>query len=276
MDVIVERQGALDVHKEQVTACVRAPDERGERVSHVAEFKTTVRGLLVLRDWLKAHRVTQVTMEATGVYWKPVWHVLEDDFELVLVNARHVKQVPGRKTDVSDAVWLCQLAEAGLLRASFVPPKPIRALRQLTRYRKAQISERQREANRLHKALEDPGIKLDCVATDILGRSGRAMLEALVAGTTDPKILADLAKGRMRSKIPALREALEGRFEPLHALLIGAILAHLDFLDEQIDRISAAIEEQLVPFASAIELLCTIPVSRNARLRTSSPRSDST
>jgi transposase len=259
MDVIVERQGALDVHKEQVTACVRAPDERGERVSHVAEFKTTVRGLLVLRDWLKAHRVTQVTMEATGVYWKPVWHVLEDDFELVLVNARHVKQVPGRKTDVSDAVWLCQLAEAGLLRASFVPPKPIRALRQLTRYRKAQISERQREANRLHKALEDTGIKLDCVATDILGKSGRSMLEALVAGTTDPEILAELAKGRMRTKIPALREALEGRFEPLHALLIGAILAHLDFLDEQIDRLSDAIEEQLAPFALVIELLCTIP-----------------
>jgi transposase len=162
MDVIVERQGALDVHKEQVTACVRTPDANGERVSHVTEFKTTVRGLLVLRDWLKAHRVTQVTMEATGVYWKPVWHVLEDDFELVLVNARHVKQVPGRKTDVSDAAWLCQLAEAGLLRASFMPPKPIRALRQLTRYRKAQISERQREANRLHKALEDTGIKLDC------------------------------------------------------------------------------------------------------------------
>jgi transposase len=158
VDVIVERQGALDVHKERVTACVRVPDEHGERVSHVAEFKTTVRGLLVLRDWLKAHRVTQVTMEATGVYWKPVWHVLEDEFELVLVNAGHVKQVPGRKTDVSDAVWLCQLAEAGLLRASFVPPKPIRALRQLTRYRKAQVSERQRETNRLHKALEDTGI----------------------------------------------------------------------------------------------------------------------
>jgi len=259
MDVIVERQGALDVHKEQVTACVRAPDEMGERVSHVAEFKTTVRGLLVLRDWLKAHRVTQVTMEATGVYWKPVWHVLEDDFELVLVNARHVKQVPGRKTDVKDAEWLCQLAEAGLLKASFVPPKPIRALRQLTRYRKSQISERQREANRLHKALEDTGIKLDCVATDILGKSGRAMLDALVAGTTNPEILAELAKGRMRTKIPALREALEGRFEPLHALLIGAILVHLDFLDEQIDRLSDAIEEQLAPFGAAIELLCTIP-----------------
>jgi len=259
MDVIVERQGALDVHKEQVTACVRVPDEHGERISHVAEFKTTVRGLLVLRDWLKAHRVTQVTMEATGVYWKPVWHVLEDEFELVLVNARHVKQVPGRKTDVSDAVWLCQLAEAGLLRASFVPPKPIRALRQLTRYRKAQVSERQREANRLHKALEDTGIKLDCVATDILGRSGRAMLDALIGGTTDPEILAELAKGRMRAKIPALREALEGRFEPLHALLIGAILAHIDFLEEQIQRISDAIEEQLAPFAPAIELLRTSP-----------------
>ncbi len=180
MDVIVERPGALDVHKAQVTACVRVPDEQGARVEHLAEFKTTVRGLLALRDWLKAYRVTQVTMEATGCYWKPIWHVLEDDFELLLVNARHVKQVPGRKTDIKDAEWLCRLAEAGLLRSSFVPPKPIRELRSLTRYRKAQIAERQREANRLHKALEDTGIKLDCVATDILGVSGRAMLDALV------------------------------------------------------------------------------------------------
>src|SRR5205085_6615498 len=217
------------------------------------------RGLLVLHDWLKAHRVTQVTMEATGVYWKPVWHVLEDDFELVLVNARHVKQVPGRKTDVSDAAWLCQLAEAGLLRASFVPPKPVRGLRQLTRYRAAQIGERQREANRLHKALEDTGIKLSCVATDILGVSGRAMLDALCQGTTDPEVLAELARGRLRTKLPALKEALEGRFEPLHALLVGAILAHLDFLDEQIERLSVAIEERLAPFGRAIELLRTIP-----------------
>ncbi len=259
MEVIVERPAALDVHKEQVTACVRVPGEGGERTAHTAEFKTTVTGLLVLRDWLHAHGVTQVTMEATGVYWKPVYHVLEDDFELVLVNARHVKQVPGRKTDVSDAAWLCQLAEAGLLRASFVPPKPIRELRQLTRYRKAQIGERQREANRLHKTLEDTGIKLDCVASDILGVSGRAMLDALVSGTTDPAVLADLARGRLRSKILALREALEGRFEPVHALLIGAILAHLDFLDEQIGRLSEAIEEQLVPFGPAVELACTIP-----------------
>jgi len=185
--------------------------------------------------------------------------VLESDFELMLVNARDVKQVPGRKTDVSDSAWLCRLAEAGLLRASFVPPKPIRDLRLLTRYRRTQIAERKREAQRLHKALEDTGIKLDCVATDTLGKSGRAMLDALVAGTTDPEVLAELARGKLRKKIPALREALEGRFEPLHALLIGAILAHLDFLDEQIAQLSEAIEQQMRPFAAAIELLCTIP-----------------
>ena len=258
MEVIVERPAALDVHKAQVTACVRSPGSGAARAQQVAEFSTTVRGLLTLRDWLKAHRVTQVAMEATGVYWKPVWAVLEDDFELLLVNARHVKQVPGRKTDVSDAAWLCQLLEAGLLKASFVPPKPIRALRNLTRYRKAQVAERQREANRLHKALEDTGIKLDCVASDILGVSGRAMLEALVKGTTDPAVLAELARGRLRAKLGALREALEGRFEPLHALLIGQILAHLDFLDEAIDHLSEAIEEQLRPFGSAVELLRSV------------------
>jgi transposase len=257
METIVERPAALDVHKAQVTACVRVPDERGQREQHVAEFATTVRGLLGLRDWLAAHRVQQVVMEATGVYWKAPWAILEDEFECLLVNARHVKQVPGRKTDVSDAAWLCQLAEAGLLRASFVPPKPIRQLRNLTRYRKTQIQERQREVNRLHKALEDAGIKLDCVATDILGKSGRDMLDALVRGTTDPQVLADLARRQMRKKIPALREALEGRFDAHHALWVGAILAHVDFLDEQIDRLSDAIEEQIRPFASAVELLCT-------------------
>jgi transposase len=259
MDVIVDRPAALDVHKAQVTACVRVPDAAGRREPEVREFSTTVGGLLVLRDWLCAHRVTHVAMEATSVYWKPIWAILEDDFELLLVNARHVKNLPGRKTDVKDAEWLCQLLEAGLLKASFVPPKPIRQLRQLTRYRKAQIKERQREANRLHKALEDTGIKLDCVATNILGVSGRAMLDALVAGTTDPEVLADLARGKLRKKIPALREALEGRFEPLHALLVGSILAHLDFLDEQVQRLSEAIEEQLVPFSPAVGLLCSIP-----------------
>jgi transposase len=259
METIVERAAALDVHKAQVTACARVPARGGGRAQEVAEFSTTVRGLLALLDWLKAHRVTQVAMEATGVYWKPVWAILEDEFDCLLVNARHVKQVPGRKTDVSDAAWLCQLLEAGLLQRSFVPPRPFRALRNLTRYRKAQIGERQREANRLHKILEDTGIKLDCVATDILGASGRAMLDALAAGTTDADILAELAKGKLRAKIPALKEALVGRFDRQHALIVSAILAHLDFLDEQIDLLSEAIEEQLAPFAAAVELLCTIP-----------------
>jgi transposase len=259
METIVERPAGLDVHKAQVTACVRTPAPGGGREEHFAEFQTTVAGLLTLRDWLAAHRVTQVTMEATGVFWKSVWAILEDEFELLLVNARHVKQVPGRKTDVSDAAWICRLAEAGLLKASFVAPKPIRSLRNLTRYRKTQIQERSREANRLHKALEDTGIKLDCVATDILGVSGRAMLGALIEGTTDPEVLAELARGRLRAKLPALREALEGRFDDLHAVWIGAILAHVDFLDEQIDSLSEAIEEQIAPFESAVELLRSIP-----------------
>jgi transposase len=259
VETIVKRAAGLDVHKAQVTACVRFPGRGRERAQELAEFPTTVRGLLALRDWLKAHRVSQVAMEATGVYWKPVWAILEDEFDCLLVNARHVKQVPGRKTDVSDAAWLCQLLEAGLLRRSFVPPKPIRALRNLTRYRKAQIGERQREANRLHKILEDTGIKLDCVATDILGASGRAMLEALVTGTTDPQVLAELAKGKLRAKLPALKEALVGRFDRQHALIVSAILAHLDFLDRQIQLLSEEIEAQLAPFAAAVELLCTIP-----------------
>jgi transposase len=258
METIVERPAALDVHKAQVTACVRVPGPDGERVQEIAEFQTTVRGLLALRDWLAEYRVTQVAMEATGVYWKPVWYVLEDDFECLLVNARHVKQVPGRKTDVSDAEWLCRLLEAGLLRASFVPPKPIRQLRNLTRYRKTQIAERQREVNRLHKALEDAGIKLDCVAADILGKSGRDMLDALVAGTSDPVALADLSRRQMRRKIPQLQEALQGHFDAHHRLWIGSILRHVDFLDEQIEALSAAIEEQIRPFWPAVELICTI------------------
>jgi transposase len=258
-EAVFERVAGLDVHKAQVTACVRVPDGVGQRAVHLAQFATTVRGLLGLADWLKAFGVTHVAMEATGVYWQPVWHILEDDFELMLCNARHVKQVPGRKTDVSDAQWLCQLMEAGLLRGSFVAPKPQRRLRALTRYRKTQIAERQREANRLHKALEDTGIKLDCVASDILGASGRAMLDALVSGTTDPEVLAELARGRLREKIPALKEALEGRFEAHHALIIGAILAHLDFLDEQIGRLGEAIEAELGPTRQAgVALAATI------------------
>jgi len=258
MERIVERPGALDVHQASVMACVRVWDER-ELEEHVAEFATTVHGLLALRDWLEALGVTQVAMEATGVYWRPVWAVLEDRFELMLVNARHVKQVPGRKTDVKDSQWLCQLLEAGLLRASLVPPKPIRTLRNLTRYRKTQINDRTREVARLHKTLEDTGIKLSIVATNIMGKSGRDMLNALVAGTKDPEVLADLARGRLRAKIPALREALVGRFEPEHALIIGQILAHIDFLDEAISRLGAEIETCLEPYTRERDLLITIP-----------------
>lgn len=258
MDRIVDRPGALDVHKASVTACVRVWEGR-KLEEHLAEFQTTVPGLLALRDWLDALGVKQVALEATGVYWKPVWAILEDRFELMLVNAHHVKAVPGRKTDIKDAQWLCQLLEAGLLKASFVPPKPIRTLRNLTRYRKAQIQDRQREAARLHKILEDTGIKLDCVASDILGASGRSMLDALVQGTTDPGVLAELAKGKLRKKIPALRDALVGRFDSEHALIVSQILAHIDFLEEAVDRLSAEIEERIAPFAGQRDLLITIP-----------------
>src|SRR5438128_11691914 len=196
MDQLIERGAALDVHRKTIAVCVRVPDERGDRGQHVRTFGTTAAELVTLRDWLEAHRVTHVALESTGVYWKPVYYVLEEAMTCVLVNAAHVKQVPGRKTDVQDCVWLAQLLEHGLLRGSFVPPPPLRELRDLTRYRKVLIQERTREANRLHKVLEDAGIKLATVASDILGVSGRAMLSALVAGTTDPAILGGARPGQ--------------------------------------------------------------------------------
>ena len=268
MDRVVDRAGALDVHKEQVTACVRVPGEdRRSRRQEVQEFKTTVRGLLAMADWLKAHGVTHVAMEATGVYWRPVWAVLEGDFELMLCNAAHVKNVPGRKTDVGDAQWLCQLLEFGLLRGSLVPPKPVRELRELTRRRRTLVRERAQEVNRLHKSLEDTGIKLDCVATDILGVSGRLMLDALIAGERDPQALAALAKGRLKAKTPALVEAFEGvRFGAQNTLLIGGILRHIDFLDAEIAALGDAIATHLTaertddtpPFEPAVRLLCSL------------------
>ena len=202
MDVIVERCAGIDVHQAQLTVCVRVPGADGKRVEELASFGTTTPDLLALADWLAAHGVTQVAMEGTGVYWKPCYWVLEQSFELWLVNAQHVKNLPGRKTDTKDAAWLCQLLEHGLLRKSFVPPREIRDLRDLTRYRKALIRERAAEVNRLHKVLEDAGVKLSSVASDIMGVSGRAMLDALVAGTSDPELLAELAKARLRAKLP--------------------------------------------------------------------------
>jgi transposase len=259
MERIVERGAGLDVHQATVAACVRVPGaERGvEQV--VRTFGTTTEQLMVLHDWLAAYGVTEVAMESTGVYWKPVYYVLETSFTVLLVNAAHIKRVPGRKTDVSDCAWIAQLLEHGLLRRSFVPPPPIRELRDLTRYRKSLVQERAREANRLHKVLEDANIKLSSVATDVLGVSGRAMLDALVSGTTDPKLLAELARGRLRSKLVALREALAGRFRGHHAFLVGQILAHLDYLDEALSELSKRIEEQMRPFGEQIALLTSIP-----------------
>ena len=259
MELVYERCCALDVHKRQVTACVHVPDRQGRRTELRAEFQTMTPDLLAMRDWLKGLGVSAIAMEATGVYWKPVYHLLEDDFELLLVNAQHVKNVPGRKTDVGDAQWLCQLLEHGLLRASFVPPKPIRELRDLTRYRKSLVWERAREANRLQKLLEDANIKLSDVASDVLGASGRAMLAALCEGNNDPAALAELARGKLRAKLPALETALQGRFSSHHALLLSHLLSHIDYLDQSIDSLSAEIEERLDPFAQQRELLCTIP-----------------
>jgi transposase len=256
---LFERCAALDVHQASVSACVRVPGERDDRVELSQQFGATTPDLLALADWLRSHEVTHVAMEGTGVYWKPVYYALEGEFELLLVNAAHVKQVPGRKTDTKDAAWLCQLLECGLLRASFVPPKPIRELRDLTRYRKTLIRDRASEANRLHKVLEDAGVKLSSVASNVLGVSGRLMLEALCQGTDDPEVLAELARGRLRSKLPALRRALESRFRGHHAFLVTQILAHLDYLDEAIDACSSRIGEEIAPFASAVKLLESIP-----------------
>jgi transposase len=268
MKRLLERCAALDVHKRQVTVCVRILGVGGEVEEFNAEFSTMAAQLLVLRDWLRELGVTHVAMEATGVYWKAPYYALEDEFELLLVNAAHVKNVPGRKTDTKDAQWLCQLLECGLLRASFVPPKPIRELRDLTRYRKSLIHERSREANRLHKVLEDAGVKLSCVATDVLGVSGRLMLDALVSGTKDPEVLADLARGVLRKKLPALKEALAGNFKPHHALIVSHILAHLDYLDEAIGALGDEVEQRLAPFADKAELLATIDgiAARNAQV----------
>jgi transposase len=258
MDVLVERCCGLDVHKDTVVACVRTTGEGGKRQSQVRTFGTMTVDLLALRDWLVAIGVTRVGMESTGVYWKPPFYVLEDAAECWVLNARHMRNVPGRKSDVADAEWICQLVEHGLVRPSFVPPKPIRELRDLTRYRRAQIDERTREAQRLDKVLQDAGIKLSSVASDILGRSGRDMVEALVRGTRDPEVLAELARGRLRAKLPALQRALEGRFVSHHALIAGEILAKLDYLEEMIGRLSEEVDRRIVPFAPEVELLSTV------------------
>jgi transposase len=259
MDPLLERCAGLDVHQRTVVATVRVPAADGTRASTTQTFGTMTVDLLALRDWLQAHRVTDVAMESTGVYWRPVYYVLEEGCRLLLVNMQLLSHVPGRKTDVQDSAWLAQLLECGLLRGSLVPPAPLRDLRDLTRYRKKQVEDRAQAVNRLHRILQDAGLKLTSVLSDVLGVSGRAILDALLEGAPDPVALAELARGRLRAKIPALREALRGRYRGHHAFLIAQILAKIDFLEEAIATLTTEIDRQLVPFAPVVTALTTIP-----------------
>ena len=268
MDVMIECCAGIDIGKDEVVACVRTPVPGGRgRRKQTRTFSTFTSSLEAMADWFAAEGVTDVVMEATGSYWKPVWYVLEErNFELKLVNAAHVKFLPGRKSDVLDAEWLAELLEHGLLRGSFVPPTAIRELRDLTRYRKRLIQNHTSEQQRIHKTLEDAGIKLGSVASDVLGVSGRAMLRALCDGERDPEVLAELAKGVLRKKLPELRQALKGRFRDHHAMIIGLALDHLAHLevaqaalDTRIDAvITANTSEAGVPFERARDRLDTI------------------
>lgn len=254
---IRDRVGALDVHRDTVMAACRSVDvATGEIIEDVEQFSTMSSGLVKLGGWLVDRQVTTVAMEATGVYWKPVYYALEGMFaELWLVNAQHVKNVPGRKTDVADAVWLADVVAHGMVRPSFVPPQPIRELRELTRYRKTQVEARSREIQRLEKVLQDACVKLTSVTSRVWSKSSRAMIEALIAGERDPAVLADLAKGRMRSKKDGLTEALAANWRPHHSSVARRIIAHIDFLDATINELSGEIAERVVPFGELVDRL---------------------
>jgi transposase len=259
MDVLVDRCAGIDIGKRELAVTVRTPDGKGRRRAETRMFGTMTPQVLAMRDWLVEQRVSVVAMEATSDYWKPVFYLLEDAVETWLLNARHIKGVPGRKTDVKDSDWIAQLVECGLVKPSFVPPPPIRALRDLTRYRKTVIEERTREVQRLEKLLEDAGIKLSSVASHTLTVSGRHMIEALIAGERDATRLAEMAMGRLRKKIPELTDAMLGRFTDHHALLAGEMLGRVDAADATIARLSVQIETLLEPFREQLELLITIP-----------------
>ena len=259
VEVVYERCCGLDIHKQTVVACLLVSGPGRPPSREIRTFGTLTDELLQLADWLAAAGCTHVAMESTGVYWKPLYNLLEGSFELLLVNARHIKQVPGRKTDVKDCEWIADLLRHGLLHPSFVPDRPQRELRELTRYRTTLIRERAAEANRLQKTLEGANIKLGSVATDVLGVSGRHMLAALVAGTSDPTSLAELARGKLRDKLPLLERALTGRVGAHQRFLLAQQLAHLESLDELIERLNAEVSERLRPFVTALARLDTIP-----------------
>jgi transposase len=259
MDVVNERCCGVDVHKQSVVACAIVPGTGRQTHKEIRTFGTMTADLLEFADWLHTSGVTHVAMEATGVYWKPLWNLLEGQFELLLVNAQHVKQVPGRKTDVKDSEWLADLLRHGLLRASFVPDRPQRELRELTRYRTTLVRERTAEINRIQKTLEGANIKLGDVATDVVGISGRAIMRALVAGQTDVTVLAELARGKLRDKLPQLQRALSGNFGSHQRFLLAQQLAHLEQLDELIECLDAEVVERLRPVAEVVDRLDTIP-----------------
>jgi transposase len=259
MEILFARCCGLDVHKRTVVACLLTPGAEGQPTKEIRTFGTMTNDLLALSDWLAAADCTHVALESTGVYWKPIYNLLEDRFAVLVVNAAHIKAVPGRKTDVRDAEWIADLLRHGLLRPSFIPDRPQRELREVTRYRTTLIHERANEVNRLQKVLEGANIKLASVATDILGKSGRDILEALVGGTSDAAALAQLARGRLREKLPQLEQALAGQFNVHHRFLIAEQLAHIDFLDASLDRVSAEIGKRLRPFEQQMERLQTIP-----------------
>jgi transposase len=265
MEVVYARCCGLDIHKRQIAACRIVPGRDGQPEKEVRTFGTMTDELLALADWLGAAQVTHVAMESTGVYWKPIYNLLEAQFTLLLVNPRHMKAVPGRKTDVRDCEWIADLLRHGLLRPSFVPDRPQRELRELTRYRTSLIQERTAEVNRLHKTLEGANIKLSSVAPNVLGVSGRQMVEGLVEGGADAAALARRARGQLREKLPELARALHGRIGPHQRFLLARQLAHIDFLDGQIDQVSAEIAARLRPVEEALTRLDAIPgVGRRA------------
>jgi transposase len=261
MEAVYRRSAGLDVHKKSVTACRILPDKGHGWQKETKRFGTMTADILSMADWLREGSVTHVAMESTGVYWKPIFNLLEGDFVVILVNAKHIKYVPGRKTDVSDAQWIAELLQHGLLKASFIPEAPQRDLRELVRYRTALIRERTREVNRVQKVLEDANIKLASVASDVMGVSGREMLAAVIAGNDDPEALAQLAKGRMRNKIAELERALRGRVKGNHRLLLRLHLEHIDELNAKLEELNQEIDRLVAPFDQndEIERLDDIP-----------------
>jgi transposase len=259
MEILLRRCCGLDVHKKTVMAGVRIIDESGQLHEEVVEFGTTTRELLRLADFLAERGVTDVAMESTGVYWKPLWHILSESFQLMLVNAQHIKNVPGRKTDVKDCQWIAQLLQHGLLRSSFVPPASQQQWRDLTRMRTQMVARKAQTSNRIQKLLEDANIKLASVASDVLGVSGREMIRALIAGETDAKVLAGLARRRLKNKEAALREALCGRVSEHHRFLLGVLMEELEATERSIERLEKRLEEAMAPFAEQIRLLDSIP-----------------